>query len=257
MPAGFKINGLIQRQGERLLPDAIETLVKDLYHMAGERDMSLLLNHGDDDFSFAVSGLCRFRVNALKQRGSLGLVIRVVSFTLPDRNALGIPDNVMAFAKCTRGMVLLTGPAGSGKTTTLACIVDEINSTRNSHIITIEDPIEYLHHHKMSVVTQRELSTDTVSYDTALRGIGQAVRLTGPEGLGGALGQIDRLSEPGALHAHGPGIEQQPHADRRAQGKEEHAEHQFQQKEIGTFGAGHAITSPTSSTPQRGMRLVE
>lgn len=169
MPAGFKINGLIQRQGERLLPDAIETLVKDLYHMAGERDMSPLLNHGDDDFSFAVSGLCRFRVNALKQRGSLGLVIRVVSFTLPDRNALGIPDNVMAFAKCTRGMVLLTGPAGSGKTTTLACIVDEINSTRNSHIITIEDPIEYLHHHKMSVVTQRELSTDTVSYDTALR----------------------------------------------------------------------------------------
>lgn len=169
MPAAYKIHGLLQREGERLLPDDILTLVEELYQLAGERSLDTLLSTGDDDFSFAVSGLSRFRVNALKQRGSLGLVIRVVSFHLPDRNVLGIPDSVMSFAGYTRGMVLITGPAGSGKTTTLACLVDAVNSTRNSHIITIEDPIEYLHHHKMSVVTQRELSTDTASYDAALR----------------------------------------------------------------------------------------
>ena len=169
MPAAYKINGLIQRQGERLLPNDIEALTRELYQLAGGRNMDRLLEKGDDDFSFAVSGLSRFRINALKQRGSLGLVIRVVSFQLPDRTALGIPDNVMAFARYTRGLVLFTGPAGSGKTTTLACLVDAVNSSRNSHIITIEDPIEYLHQHKQSVVTQRELSTDTQSYDVALR----------------------------------------------------------------------------------------
>lgn len=169
MPAAYKINGLIQRQGQRLLPDDIAALTQDLYRLAGGRSMERLLEQGDDDFSFAIPGLSRFRINALKQRGSLGLVIRVVSFQLPDRNALGIPDNVMAFSRCTRGLVLFTGPAGSGKTTTLACLVDAVNSSRNSHIITIEDPIEYLHHHKESVVTQRELSTDTQSYDVALR----------------------------------------------------------------------------------------
>ena len=140
MPAAYKIHGLIRREGERLLPPDIQALVEELYHLAGERDMKRLLEVGDDDFSFAVRGLSRFRVNALKQRGSLGLVIRVVSFALPDREAMGIPDNVMAFSRYTRGMVLFTGPAGSGKTTTLACLVDAVNSTRNSHIITIEDP---------------------------------------------------------------------------------------------------------------------
>ncbi len=169
MPAAYKINGLIQRQGERLLPHDIEALTRELYELAGGRNMERLLEKGDDDFSFAIPGLSRFRINALKQRGSLGLVIRVVSFQLPDRTALGIPDNVMAFARYTRGLVLFTGPAGSGKTTTLACLVDAVNSSRNSHIITIEDPIEYLHQHKQSVVTQRELSTDTQSYDVALR----------------------------------------------------------------------------------------
>ena len=169
LPVAYKINGVILREGERLGPADTAGLLEGLYRLAGERDMALLLQTGDDDFSFALPGLSRFRVNALKQRGSLGAVVRVVSFTLPDRTALGIPDNVMAFASCPRGLVLFTGPAGSGKTTTLACIVDQVNSTRNAHVITIEDPIEYLHQHKKSVVTQRELSTDTRSYDAALR----------------------------------------------------------------------------------------
>ena len=129
LPVSYKINGVICREGARLLPADTAALTEALYRMAGNRDLSRLTDRGDDDFSFAVPGLSRFRVNALKQRGSLGLVIRVVSFALPDRVALGIPDNVMAFSRCTRGMVLFTGPAGSGKTTTLACIVDAVNRT--------------------------------------------------------------------------------------------------------------------------------
>ena len=168
LPVSYKVSGRILREGERLLPAQTHALAQELYALAG-RSMDTLLDTGDDDFSFAVPGLSRFRVNALRQRGSLGLVVRVVSFTLPDREALGIPDNVMAFADAPHGLVLFTGPAGSGKTTTLACLVDRINSTREVHVVTIEDPLEYLHSHKKSVVTQRELYTDTRSYDAALR----------------------------------------------------------------------------------------
>ena len=168
LPVSYKVHGRIDRVGERLLPDATGALTEELYALA-KRPMDHLLETGDDDFSFAVPGLSRFRVNALRQRGSLALVVRVVSFVLPDRHALGIPDNVMAFANATHGLVLITGPAGSGKTTTLACLVDAVNTTREAHVITIEDPLEYLHQHKKSVVTQRELYTDTQSYEAALR----------------------------------------------------------------------------------------
>jgi twitching motility protein PilT len=168
LPVAYKVNGRISRDGETLYPGQTLNLVQDMYRLAG-RGMDTLLDTGDDDFSFGMPGLSRFRVNALRQRGSLGLVIRVVSFTLPDRNTLGIPVRVMDFSQCDHGMVLFTGPAGSGKTTTLACLVDAVNNTRALHVITIEDPIEYLHQHKKSVVTQRELFTDTASYDSALR----------------------------------------------------------------------------------------
>ena len=97
------------------------------------------------------------------------MVIRVVPFVLPDRMSLGIPDNVMAFSKLARGLVLVTGPAGSGKSTTLACLIHEMNETRNGHIITLEDPIEFLYHHNQSIVTQREISTDTTTYAAALK----------------------------------------------------------------------------------------
>ena len=168
LPVSYKVHGSIDRVGERLLPDATGALAEELYALA-KRSMDRFLETGDDDFSFAIPGLSRFRVNALKQRGSLALVVRVVSFALPDRTALGIPDNVMAFANAPHGLVLFTGPAGSGKTTTLACLVDAVNTTREAHVITIEDPLEYLHQHKKSVVTQRELYTDTQSYEAALR----------------------------------------------------------------------------------------
>ncbi len=169
MPVAYKINGVIERIGADCSIDDTEKITTEIYKLARDRDMTRLIETGDDDFSFAVRGLCRFRVNALRQRGSFGLIIRIVSFNLPDKDKLGVPDTVMNFAKRSRGLLLVTGPAGSGKSTTLACIIDHINSNLNKHVITIEDPIEYLHHHKKSVVTQREISTDTASYDTALR----------------------------------------------------------------------------------------
>ena len=170
LPVTYKLNGVLTREASlRLLPDDTRSIVEAAYALANQRSMQRLLDTGDDDFSFSVPGLARFRVNALKQRGSLGLIIRVVTFTLPDRHALGIPDEVIRLMDRPKGLVLITGSAGSGKSTTLACMIDAVNSSRNTHIITIEDPIEFLHQHKKSIVTQREISMDTQSYDVALR----------------------------------------------------------------------------------------
>ena len=131
--------------------------------------MALLSKCGDDDFSFALAGVARFRINAYTQRGSLSAVIRVINFNIPKPEDLLIPERIMEFSEYKKGLVLVTGPAGSGKSTTLACMIDHINTTRQSHIITLEDPLEYLHQHKMSIVSQREVVTDTDSYLTALR----------------------------------------------------------------------------------------
>ena len=153
---------------ERLLPEDTEVLVRELYSL-DDRDIAEKVTEWDDDFSLSLPGLARFRVNIFQQRGSLAAVIRVVSFGIPDWGKIGIPEEVMKVADMKRGMVLVTGPAGSGKSTTLACIVDAINHKRNAHIITIEDPIEHLHRNDKSIISQRELSMDTASYVTALR----------------------------------------------------------------------------------------
>ena len=172
MPVAYKCNGVILREEtDRLLPETSYKLIEGIYKLAGDRSMETLLEMGDDDFSFSLPQLSRFRVNTFRQRGSLAAVIRVVSFDMPSHEMLGIPDSVMSFAKFTKGMVLVTGPAGSGKSTTLACLIDAINHERSDHIITIEDPIEFLHRHDKSVVTQRELSSDTSSYEAALRAV--------------------------------------------------------------------------------------
>lgn len=144
-------------------------MIRQIYELAGGRSMDRVLNEGDDDFSFAVPGVSRFRANIFRQRGSLAGVIRVVRFELPDAGALHLPREIVDISRMTKGMVLVTGPAGSGKSTTLACIIDAINEAREAHVITLEDPIEYLHRHKKSVVTQREIATDTGSYVTGLR----------------------------------------------------------------------------------------
>ena len=165
----YKVDGAIQDLSEeKVFPDQTKELIQALYAMAG-RDMRKYQTDGDDDFSFSVPGLSRFRVNAYRQRGSLAAVIRVIAFELPDPKQLHIPQEVMSAADYTKGMVLVTGPAGSGKSTTLACLIDRINHTREGHIITLEDPLEYLHRHNKCIVSQREICTDTESYLISLR----------------------------------------------------------------------------------------
>ncbi|MDO4648038.1 MAG: PilT/PilU family type 4a pilus ATPase [Eubacteriales bacterium] len=168
-PLSMKINGKFVDFGERLMVSDTRKMLEEIYALSNGRDFNLLLQRGDDDFSFAISGLSRFRVNAYQQRGSLAAVIRVIALELPDPKALHIPDIVMEIADLTKGMILITGPAGSGKSTTMACMVDHINHTREGHIITLEDPLEYLHRHDKCIVSQREITIDSPTYLTSLR----------------------------------------------------------------------------------------
>ena len=168
-PLSFKVDGKLTSHGERLIPDDTENLLRQIYQMANGRNFDHFLDTGDDDFSFSIPGLSRFRVNTYRQRGSLAAVIRVIAFELPDPDVLNIPEDVMSAADFSKGMVLVTGPAGSGKSTTLACIIDRINHSREGHIITLEDPLEYLHRHDKCIVSQREICTDTQSYLVSLR----------------------------------------------------------------------------------------
>ena len=164
-----KLDGQLQPIGEEIImPPRSRELIEKIYELAG-RDVQPFAQTGDDDFSFSVPKLARFRVNTYRQRGSWAAVIRVVAFSVPDWQALHIPESVMALAEETGGMVLFTGVAGSGKSTTLACLVDQINRRRSCHIITLEDPIEYLHRNRKSIVSQREIAVDTKDYLSALR----------------------------------------------------------------------------------------
>ena len=168
-PVSEKVEGHLRPiSGEKVFPAETERLIMGLYDMA-DRSMDAYRATGDDDFSFAVPGLARFRVNAYRQRGSLAAVVRLVAFDIPDYQALRIPEQVMDLADLAHGMVLVTGTAGSGKSTTQACIIDRINRTREAHIITLEDPIEYMHRDRRSIVSQREIAIDTTDYLSALR----------------------------------------------------------------------------------------
>ena len=168
-PVSIKCDGRIRPvSDEKILPPMALELITDIYELA-DRSMDKYAQRGDDDFSFAVVGLARFRVNAYRQRGSMAAVVRVVSFNIPDWQKLHIPEQVLELANLEHDMVLVTGTAGSGKSTTQACIIDRINRTRECHIITLEDPIEYLHRDMKSIVSQREIAIDTEDYLSALR----------------------------------------------------------------------------------------
>ena len=161
-------NRLVPISEGRVFPQETQRLIMELYALA-PRDPASYLQRGDDDFSLSVPDLARFRVNTYRQRGSLAAVVRIVSFDIPDWKSHGIPEQVMNLADLRHGMVLVTGTAGSGKSTTQACIIDRINRTRECHIITLEDPIEYLHRDMRSIVSQREIAIDTGNYLSALR----------------------------------------------------------------------------------------
>ena len=164
-----KVDGHILSMTEvRLMPADTEQIITELYQTAG-RSMDQYRQRGDDDYSFSLPALARFRVNTYRQRGSMAAVIRVVSFDIPNWQAIHIPETVMNLADVQSGMILVTGTAGSGKTTTQACIIDRINRTRDCHVVTLEDPIEYLHRHQKAIVSQREIAIDTEDYLSALR----------------------------------------------------------------------------------------
>lgn len=169
-PVSFKINGdMCSYSDYRLTHIDTAQLIREIFSYRGEETMDKLMNCGDDDFSISINELGRFRCNAYKQRGSYACVLRVVKFNLPDFKELNIPESVISFCNLKKGLVLVTGPAGSGKSTTLASLVNRINETYCKHIITIEDPIEYIHRHKKSIVSQREVEIDTKNYNVALR----------------------------------------------------------------------------------------
>lgn len=164
----FKIHGVLEAYSdEKLAPKDTEALVKSLF--SRDEFYGEFLAFGEKDFSFSLKGVGRFRVDAYTQRGSHAAAIRVLKFDKLDPNKLEIPDSVLDFRKKTKGLVLITGPTGSGKSTTLSCIIDRINRERSCHILTLEDPIEYIHKHDKSIVDQREVGIDTRSYADGLR----------------------------------------------------------------------------------------
>ncbi len=166
----YKAEGKLYRMGETpLSPEDTKALVVQIFRLAKFDVTEDSIPEREKDFSLSVAGVGRFRANIYKQRSSWSAVLRYVPFELPDPVKLGIPEQVMQLSESRSGIVLITGVASSGKSTTLSCIIDRINNTRDGHIITIEDPIEFLHRHNRCIVSQREISIDTDSYLDALR----------------------------------------------------------------------------------------
>ena len=166
-PPSYRIDGVLAPiEGERLTPQMLEELLMPLMDV---RHRGELQDNGQTDFAYAIPGVGRFRVNVFKQRGTLASVMRSLPFNIPEPEQLGIPAEVVEMTSRKRGLILVTGATGSGKSTTLASLLHVINRTYPYHIITLEDPIEYLHRHDKSVVNQREIGSDSTGYAQALR----------------------------------------------------------------------------------------
>ncbi len=163
----YRIKGsLVRSDFPKFTPSDSKDFV---YGLMNEEQTRTLEEKGEVDFSFGQTHVGRFRANVFKQRGSYACSLRVVATGIPDARLLGIPNSVMDLAKKKNGLILVTGPTGSGKSTTLASIINLINNTRNEHIITLEDPIEYVHRHNKCIINQREIGLDSQSYASALR----------------------------------------------------------------------------------------
>ena len=167
VPPQIRLNTMLNPYGDYVLtPEDTKQITMSVLN---EVQKETLEKNGEVDFSYVVPGISRFRVNAYKQRGSYGLAFRVISMKVPTLDDLGFPETLKNLALKPRGLVLVTGPTGSGKSTTLAAMVNHININRKCHILTLEEPIEYLHTHKASMVNQREVGGDTQSFHTGLR----------------------------------------------------------------------------------------
>jgi twitching motility protein PilT len=167
VPVMYRVKGELQiGRGETLTAAMTEEGVRQL--MMPEQ-LQHFMNKRELDFSFELGGVSRYRVNAYRQKGSIGMAIRLIPASVPRLEELGLPPIVKELAQRPQGLVLVTGPTGSGKSTTLAAMIDHINRRRKGHIITLEDPIEFVHGHKSCVVNQREIGADTESFSVALR----------------------------------------------------------------------------------------
>lgn len=168
IPPTFRIYGELVKIGDKpLTPNDTKELTMQTLN---EHQFRTLEERGELDFSYSNPGVGRYRVNAYKQRGSYGMALRIIPMEIPSMDFLGLPSIVKDLAKLPRGLILVTGPTGSGKSTTLASIIDQINRERNCHILTLEDPLEYLHKHNKAIVNQREIGSDSLSFGNALRG---------------------------------------------------------------------------------------
>lgn len=189
VPPILRINGELKKFNDRiLLSNDTEKLVSQVLD---EKQIKELNEKGQIDTSYSKPGIGRFRVNVYKQRGSYGMAIRVIPLQVPTIDQLGLPSVIKDLSRLKRGLILVTGPTGSGKSTTLASMVNLINEENKCHIITLEDPIEYLHRHNKSIVNQREIGTDTNSYSDALRA---ALRQDPDVILVGEMRDLDTIS---------------------------------------------------------------
>ena len=167
-PPAVRTHGLLKHlEGyEVLRPVDTEDIIRDIM---SEKLLKEFEEFGEADFSYAVRGVGRFRVNAFRQRGSVSIVMRFIPFGVPKFEDLNLPDAIAALSREERGIILVTGTTGSGKSTTLASMINLVNRTTSKHIITIEDPIEFLHRDEQCIINQREVGTDTESYSRALK----------------------------------------------------------------------------------------
>ena len=168
VPPQIRVNGelVVLDTYPKLMGDDTRALVESIM---GDHQKEVFEEKGEVDFSFGIPRLGRYRVNAFRQRGTVAAAFRLVGTEVPEPEKLGLAKSVIELAKKKSGLVLVTGPTGSGKSTTLASLIGKINHTRREHIITLEDPIEYLHRHDKAIVNQREIGLDSMSYAAALR----------------------------------------------------------------------------------------
>ncbi|WP_088103710.1 type IV pilus twitching motility protein PilT [Halalkalibacter urbisdiaboli] len=184
-----RINGKLKKVGNGHLTSKDTLLMAK--EITTEEQFLLFEKQAELDFSYEMPGICRFRVNIFKQKGSVGIVCRVINSKIPTFEDLNLPDVCRFFAKQTQGLLLVTGPTGSGKSTTLASMLDYVNDNMSKHILTLEDPIEYVHHHKRSLINQREIGQDSSSFSVGLRA---ALRQDPDIILVGEMRDIDTIS---------------------------------------------------------------